>query len=225
MKMSQNRNNANGTGVSSQEGNLGPGERPVANQAGVDRQTITGSRRREWSRAESIKLMECYYLSSPERRGKMKRLQQIYRERGGTHDVTFQNLTDQARFIRTRGTVLSDVELDEIRRRVTETEDVEQEAEEEQVEEEEVNVVIEDQSTNDEREVISLSPDDTRLKEAVISWMMKIKESETRCVPPKTNRVKQGRVREEEQRVNKVLGMIEIIIIISHVNFSQLFSW
>ena len=183
----------------------------MANQAGVDRQTTTGSSRREWSRAESIKLMECYYLSSPERRGKMKRLQQIYRERGGTHDVTFQNLTDQARFIRTRGTVLSEVELGEIRRRVTETGDVEQEEEvvEEQVEEEEVNEVIEDQSANDETEVISLSPDDKRLKEAVISWMTKIKESETRCVPPKTNRVKQGRVREEEQRVNRVLGAIE----------------
>ena len=101
MKMSHKSNNANGTGVSSQEGNLGPGGRPVANQAGVDRQTMTGSRRREWSRAESIKLMECYYLSSPERRGEMKRLQQIYRERGGIHDAKFQTLTDQAKFIRT----------------------------------------------------------------------------------------------------------------------------
>ena len=84
MKMSQNRNNANGTGVSFQEGNLGPGGRPVANQVGVHRQSMTGSSRREWSRAESIKLMECYYLRSPERRGKVKRLQQIYRERGET---------------------------------------------------------------------------------------------------------------------------------------------
>ena len=107
--------------------------------------------------------------------------------------------------------MLSEVELDEIRRRVLEIEDVEQEKEvvDEQAEEEEVNEVIEDQSANDETEVVSLSADDTRLKEAVILWMTKIKESETQCVPPKTNRVKQGRVREEEQRINGVLGAIE----------------
>ena len=50
-------------------------------------------------RADSIKLMELYYLSSLERRGKMKRLHQIYREKFGTHDVTFQNLSEQPRFI------------------------------------------------------------------------------------------------------------------------------
>ena len=72
----------------------------------------------------------------------------------------------------------------------------EEEVVEEQVEEE-VNEVIEDQSRNDETEVISLSPDDTRLKEAVISRMTKIKESETRCVPPKTNR---GETREGYER-------------------------
>jgi hypothetical protein len=212
--MSQNRTNPNGTEVSSLEGNLGPGGRPVANQAGVDRQTITGfQKKREWSRADSIELMECYYLSSPERRGKMKRLHQIYRERGGSRDVTTQNLTDQARFIRTRGTVLSVLELDEIKRRVTKTGNTDQEEEvsEEQVVEEveqmEGTVLNEHRVCVEERET-SLSLEETLIKEAVTSWMMKIKDHETRYVPPKTNRVKQGRVREEEQRVNKVLGAI-----------------
>lgn len=215
MKMQQNRMNANGTGVPSLEGNLGPGGRPVANQAGVDRQTITGSQgKREWSRADSIELMECYYLSSPERRGKMKRLHQIYRERGGFHNVSTQNLTDQARFIRTRGTVLSEVELGEIRRRVTETRAGEREevtSEEQTVEEVgQIGCKIErDLSVSEGGRETHLSPEETQVKEAIISWTMKIKDEETRSVPPKTNRVKQGRVREEEQRVNKVLGVID----------------
>ena len=39
--------------------------------------------------------------------------------------------------------------------------------------------------------------------------MMKIKESETHYVPPKTNYVKRGKVQEMEERVNRVLGTIE----------------
>ena len=57
MKVSQKRNKANSTWVFCDEGNLKPGRRPVAIQVGVDCQTMTGSRKREWSRAESIKLI------------------------------------------------------------------------------------------------------------------------------------------------------------------------
>lgn len=110
--------------------------------------------------------------------------------------------------------MLSEVELEEIRRRVIETRTIEQEEvtrDEQSVEEvDQIGCEVErGLRVSEEGTEIHLSPEETLVKKAITSWMMKITDCEIRSVPPKTNRVKQGRVKEEEQMVNKVLGTIE----------------
>ena len=111
----------------SQADQLSPGSGFVVHQANQGRHQATGTnteraettgRKKEWKRDDCIMLIECYFMSSPERRGKMKRFHEINLETRFDKDLTPQNITDQARFIKKKGTVLSELELEEIRRRV-----------------------------------------------------------------------------------------------------------
>ena len=101
-----------------------PGSLPVPPQAGSGRQSATGitstnEKRRGWTRANNINAMECYYRSQPEKRGYMKRMHQIWKDRG-LFSTTDQRIADQVRVIKRIG-LMSDLEMEEIQQRVTTT--------------------------------------------------------------------------------------------------------
>ena len=60
--------------------------------------------------------MECYYRSTPENRGDIKRMFKIWQERG-LFMTTEQRLADQVRVIK-RNELLTKIEREEIQRRV-----------------------------------------------------------------------------------------------------------
>ena len=113
----ENHNDAEGT---SQAGQLLSGSFPVGNQAGSGRHSATGNptleKRRTWNRGDNINVMECFYLSQPERRGYMKRMHQIWKERRH-FSITDQRIADQIRVINRNG-LMSKLEIEEVKRRV-----------------------------------------------------------------------------------------------------------
>ena len=121
-----NRNTNGVNGRHSQAMDASPGRFPVANaisdQAGTGRHQDTGqtagslTQRTKYTRQDNIMIMECYYTSEPERRGYIKRMSQLWQNRGG-NVVTDQRLADQARAI-IRKKWLTEVELLEIKERV-----------------------------------------------------------------------------------------------------------
>jgi len=74
-------------------------------------------RRHVWTKAEQIILMECYYDSNPTVFGYVKRLHDHWIMKN-MENYSQQHLADQARSI-IRRKVLSEIELEEIHRRVT----------------------------------------------------------------------------------------------------------
>ena len=103
MMNTQRNRNPYGAELTSQSGQLLPGSSPVGNQAGNGRQSATGIRntvesRRCWSRQDNINAMECYFLSQPDKRGYMKRMHQIWKERR-LFSITDQRIADQIRVI------------------------------------------------------------------------------------------------------------------------------
>uniref|UniRef100_A0A1X7SGB9 Uncharacterized protein n=1 Tax=Amphimedon queenslandica TaxID=400682 RepID=A0A1X7SGB9_AMPQE len=86
----------------------------------------TGSlQRTRWTKAMNVAAMECYYLSNPvdnngrSVRGYRKRMYESWKVRGGYLGISEQRLCDQVRAIRKNGW-LSQVEIEKIRRKVTE---------------------------------------------------------------------------------------------------------
>ena len=79
-------------------------------------ETVLNTDRRKWSRQDNIKALECYYLSQPEKRGYMKRMHQIWKERR-MFNITDQRIADQIRVIK-RNDLLSKLEMVEIKNRV-----------------------------------------------------------------------------------------------------------
>ena len=72
--------------------------------------------RRRWTKEEKNLVIRCFYQIGPTRRGYQKRMIAIWREIG-TFEITEQRLVDQARVIRTREW-LTEVKLEEIRRKI-----------------------------------------------------------------------------------------------------------
>ena len=70
-----------------------------------------------YSRADNIKIMECYYQSEPARKGYMARMRRLWMERGG-FELTEERLAMQARTIIKKEWSTAE-ELDEIRIRET----------------------------------------------------------------------------------------------------------
>ena len=81
--------------------------------------------RTRWSKDMNVVAMECYYLSNPvdnsgrSVRGYRKRMYESWKSRGGDLGISEQRLCDQVRAIRKNGW-LSQVEIEKIRRKVTE---------------------------------------------------------------------------------------------------------
>ena len=72
--------------------------------------------RRRWTKEENKLVMRCFYQSDPTRRGYRKRTIAIWREIG-TFEITEQRLADQAKVVR-KNEWLTEVELEEIRRKI-----------------------------------------------------------------------------------------------------------
>ncbi|XP_011410066.1 PREDICTED: uncharacterized protein LOC105316682 [Amphimedon queenslandica] len=81
--------------------------------------------RTRWTKAMNVAAMECYDLSNPvdnngrSVRGYRKRMYESWKVRGGDLGISEQRLCDQVRAIRKNGW-LSQVEIEKIRRKVTE---------------------------------------------------------------------------------------------------------
>ena len=72
-------------------------------------------------RNDNIRLMECYFLAKSDLKMRyMKRMLRIWQERGERNDVDSQRLSDQVRVIK-RNRLLSELEIEDIKRKVTET--------------------------------------------------------------------------------------------------------
>jgi len=212
MMNTQTNENPYGVEEASQTTQLLPGSLPVGNQAGRGRQSVTGNivtreRRKEWSRQDNIKVMECFYLSQPERRGYMKRMHQIWKERR-LFSVTDQRIADQARVIKRNG-LLSSLELEEIKNRVlnvptsaeTEVNLQEEEISEETLQEEDYregqgNNTIEEQPSQAQTEIID------KLKEKIRNIPMK-------RTMPKVKRIPKDKIKRETEKVNGAMAFID----------------
>lgn len=109
-------NGVQGTGTFCE--GVSPGRCSPAQQRGPGRYQTTANRRirKKWSQEENRTVMECFYLSSPNRRGYRKRMHDLWKNKG-TLDITEQRLIDQkAQIIKKKW--LSDVELEEIKRNI-----------------------------------------------------------------------------------------------------------
>ena len=106
---------------------LSPGRCPIDEQGGPGHNHATATVRRrkggkiDWSDLNGT-VMECYILSEPERRGYLDRMREIWLQKG-LFEVTKQRLGDQVRQIKKKGW-LTDVEIEEIKRRAHGPEEV-----------------------------------------------------------------------------------------------------
>ena len=203
----ENHNDAEGT---SQAGQLLSGSFPVGNQAGSGRHSATGNptleKRRTWNRGDNINVMECFYLSQPERRGYMKRMHQIWKDRR-LFSISDQRIADQVRVIRRNG-LLSDLELEEIRNRVlgvalTAEPDCTQEEREDQIEDE-IRIETETQEHRNEEQEI---PEDYK---DIIQRIQELKSNiQTSRVVPYMNKIPRDKIRKETMEVNRAMAYIE----------------
>ena len=111
-------NGVNEAGTASE--GLSPGRCPITQQGGPGRYQETAKMKKiKWTKEFNKVVTECYLRSRPEIRGYRKRMVGIWNEIG-LFPVTEAQLTSQARCIRERDW-LSDVEIEEIKRRISET--------------------------------------------------------------------------------------------------------
>ena len=78
--------------------------------------------RRRWTKEHNIELWKCYLLSDPQTRGYRRRMTSLWHERGN-HDATEQRIADQQRAI-VRRNWLSEIEREEIKRKIEDPEEV-----------------------------------------------------------------------------------------------------
>jgi len=74
--------------------------------------------RHKWTREENIKVMECFYMSSPTRRGYRKRMHKLWKDVSPELVLTEQRLLNQKRAI-INGKFLSTMEIEHIQSRVS----------------------------------------------------------------------------------------------------------
>ena len=115
--MNSNTESNLGAGNSNQVTVALPGSSPVGNQAGLGRQPNTGIQsRRRFTRDDNIRVLECYYLSKPTKRGYRRRMLQIWDNRG-YEGISEQRLADQVNTILRKGW-FSQLELDNIKKTI-----------------------------------------------------------------------------------------------------------
>ena len=90
----------------------------------MEAENINENTRIRWTKEANKIVMRCFYQSDPTKRGYRKQMMKIWRE-VGVFEVIEQRLADQTRVIRTNGW-LSEVELDEIQRKIKEEENTEE---------------------------------------------------------------------------------------------------
>mgnify|MGYP001794065188 FL=1 len=210
MMNTQRNRNPYGAELTSQSGQLLPGSSPVGNQAGNGRQSATGTRntvesRRCWSRQDNINAMECYFLSQPEKRGYMKRMHQIWKERR-LFSITDQRIADQIRVINRNG-LMSKLEIEEVKRRVmnepptTETEEHPNENGNSMTEEEEA----ERQARPEQRETVQ-----TEHEREIIEKLKEIMTNiETMRTIPRAKKIPKAKIRKETAEINHVIGLVD----------------
>ena len=127
-----NTNTDNGVnGRVSPANSVAPGRFSPENQAKAGRHHASGDEqnahqkenrgRKKYMRNDNIRLMKCYFLAkSNPKMGYMKRMLRIWRERRLGNDVDSQRLSDQVRAIRRNG-LRSELKIEVIKRKVTET--------------------------------------------------------------------------------------------------------
>ncbi|XP_053141804.1 uncharacterized protein LOC128340565 [Hemicordylus capensis] len=81
--------------------------------------------RKKYTEYANKEIMICYYKSNPTRRGYLKRMYQIWKEKHPDTEITEQRLADQRRYI-IRNKVFTGVELEELQR-ATQAQDMEEE--------------------------------------------------------------------------------------------------
>ena len=109
-------NDVNGAGTSCEGSSSG--RCSLAQQQGPGRHhtTANGGRRRKWTQEMNRIVMECYFLSEPSVVGYRERMHES-RKLKGMFEISEQRLMDQKRQIEKKRW-LSDIELEEIRRKV-----------------------------------------------------------------------------------------------------------
>ena len=112
--------------------------------------------RRKWIKEVNKLVMRCFYQSSPTRRGYQKQMTGIWRKIR-TFEITEQRLVDQVRVIRTNEW-LTEVELEEIRRKKLTLRDGEENQENSDI------PVIEERTQNENG---TMEPNDTEIHVSV----------------------------------------------------------
>ena len=210
----QRNNKPYGAERASTSGQLLPGSLPVGNQAGSGRQSTTGNntiaaQRRQWNRQDNINAMECYYLSQPEKRGYMKRMHQIWKDRR-LFSITDQRIADQIRVIKRNG-LMSNLEMEEIKNRVlNETPSTETEDNIHAQEHNEGQITIQHEQENEEvtpSEPIE-EPSETE-KEIIEKLKYFLTTTDIGKPLPKAKRIPKDKIRKETTEINRVIGLVE----------------
>ena len=190
-----------------------PGSLPVPPQAGSGRQSATGitstnEKRRGWTRANNINAMECYYRSQPEKRGYMKRMHQIWKDRG-LFSTTDQRIADQVRVIKRSG-LMSDLEMEEIRQRVTTTRPNAEIQTTVNEHVEPVEEIVENEITVEIIETPIVRPRPSEEQREIINSLKNIIEGlEQKREMPKLKKIPKDKIRKETGIINQAIGYID----------------
>ena len=188
---------------------LSPGRGSTDAQAEPSRNPTTGHKtRREWKRTDNINAMECYYKSDPERRGYIRRMCKIWQERD-LFQISEQRLSDQVRLIKRRE-LLTEMETEEIKRRVNEIKDDESVQENKNTEEISTNVAVTSAPTDADTcsNITKANNVMTEEEENVKCRLLEIKSSlstEVRQMLPNIRSVQRNKLLKETETVNTVM--------------------
>ena len=211
-------NDVNGTGTSCEgasSGRCSVGEqrRPGRNQA---------TARMKWTKEINIVVMECFYSARPfdengvPKRGYRQRMFRAWKERG-VFNTTEQRLCDQARAIRKNGW-LTDFELESIKRRVLQHDEVDGIDEREEVlprldVEGEINEGYKADVRIEVNEEVEITPEELQIIEEVKELLTE-EEDDKYIMFKKVNRKK---LRDKTQEVNGAIKHI-VTVSITHTN-------
>ena len=202
---------------------LSPGRCPVDEQGGPGRNHATATVHRkkggkiDWSDLNGT-VMECYILSEPERRGYLDRMREIWLQKG-LFEVTKQRLGDQVLQIKKKGW-LTDVEIEEIKRRahgLEEVNDPEIESRRDNPETNEGNILgsaieREEEVDHTQEEPELMEEADVQLTDEELEIAEKlhnIMQSKERERLPSIKKISKNKILVEVQKVNEVLDKIK----------------
>ena len=213
--MKKSNSNVEDTGNSG-TGTNGEGARPGRvqreEQPRPGRQPATA--REKWSKSTNQLVMKCYIMSEPEKRGYRKRMFKIWNENGGD-PISEQRLADQVRQIQKKSW-LSDAEIDEIRREVSRSENVEEEYEgtdkgnksDEDAYQNQLEAETTDKNNNEVNHNIHEESELNEEHQRILNNILEKLKSETIKPPMNLRNLDRSKVRSKAKEVNKVLQQI-----------------